>query len=294
MIAVLLNPTAGGGKTSDLPRTLDTMFAAAGAAARVITLETPGRTADAVKQAVDSGATAVVAGGGDGTVNAVASAAVEAGVPLGILPLGTLNHFAKDVGIPLELEKAVAVVAAGHTVRVDVGDVNGRVFINNSSIGIYPDIVVEREALRAQGFRKWTALAVATARVLRKYRGVVVHVTSDGSTETFRTPFLFIGNNEYQVEGISFGSRSRLDAGRLHTCVAPRVRAGHLPLLAVTAVLGRATSTPSLRAFPATELEVGTPDRRGLRVALDGEVMRMATPLRYRIKERALEVFASA
>ena len=294
MIAVLLNPTAGGSKTSDLPRNLEAMFAAAGAAAQVVLLESPASTPDAVKRALDSGATAVAAGGGDGTVNAVAGALLDSGVPLGVLPLGTLNHFAKDLAVPLDVAQAVGVVANGVKIRVDVGEVNGRVFINNSSIGIYPDVVVEREALRALGYRKWTAFAMATAKVLRRFPGVVVRVKSDGTTETFRTPFLFIGNNEYEVEGLRIGSRKKLDEGRLHAYVAPRLRTGDLPMLAAAAILGRATRHPSLRAFATSELEVGTPGRRLLRVALDGEVTHMATPLRYRARAGALEVMAPA
>lgn len=288
----MLNPTAGGCKTSDLPRQLEAMFAAAGAAANVIAPESPARTPDAVRQALDSGATVVVAGGGDGTVSGVAGELIETPVPLGVLPLGTLNHFARDLGLPLDLEKAVTVIVTGRRTPVDVGVVNGRYFINNSSIGIYPDIVVEREALRARGYRKWTAFVIATGRVLRRFPGVVVRVSSDQATGTFRTPFLFVGNNEYQVEGISIGRRACLDQGRLYAYVAPRLRARDLPKLGASALLGRARRHPSLRAFATDELEVSTPGRRMLRVALDGEVVDMPTPLRYQVRQGALEVMA--
>ena len=293
MIAVLLNPTAGGSKTSDLPRTLEAWFAAAGAAARVVVLDSPASTAGAVRRALDSGATVVAAGGGDGTVGTVAGALLDTGVPLGVLPLGTLNHFAKDLGLPVDLEQAVAVIASGRRVQVDVGEVNGRTFVNNSSIGIYPDIVVEREALRARGYRKWIAFAIAAGRVLHKFTGVVVHVRTGRTAETFRTPFLFVANNEYQVDGISLGRRSRLDQARLYAYVAPRQRARDLLKLAVSALLGRATRNPSLRAFAISELEVDTPGRRTLRVALDGEVVYMPTPLRFRVRHGALVVIVA-
>ena len=294
MIAVLLNPTAGGSKTSDLPQKLEAMFAAAGAAANVIIPEGSDGAPAAVRQAIDSGATVVVAGGGDGTVSSVAGELIDTRVPLGVLPLGTLNHFAKDLGLPLDLEKAVDVIANGCKTSVDAAEVNGRVFINNSSTGIYPDIVVERERLREQGRRKWIALAIATGKVLRKYPGVVVRLSTDAGTETFRTPFLFVANNEYQVEGISLGRRARLDQGRLYAYVAPRVHARDLPKLAASAILGRAAGNPSLRAFATTELEVDIRGRRMLRVALDGEVFYMPLPLRYRIRRAALEVMTPA
>jgi diacylglycerol kinase family enzyme len=292
VIAVLLNPTSGGSKTSDLPREIEETFAAAGAAARVTLLRSPDDTVDSVRRALDAGATVVAAGGGDGTVSTVAGALVDSDVPLGVLPLGTLNHFARDLGIPMDPAKAVDVVVNGQCRRVDVGDVNGRIFINNSSIGIYPDIVIEREALRAAGHRKWIAFAIATGRVLRRYQGVMVRVSSDGHTGTFRTPFLFIGNNEYQVDGIKMGSRGRLDEGMLHAYLAPRVRTGHLPRLAAVALLGRATASPSLRAFATTGLQVNSPGRRSLRVAVDGEVTHMTLPLEYRVRTGALQVIA--
>lgn len=290
MIAVLLNPTSGGSKTSDLPREIEETFAAAGAVARVTLLESADDTIDNVGRALDAGATVVAAGGGDGTVSTVAGALLDSGVPLGVLPLGTLNHFAKDLGLPNNLDKAIDVIVNGRRMRVDVGDVNGRVFINNSSIGIYPDIVVEREALRAAGQRKWIAFAIATGRVLRRYQGMNVRVSSEGHTETFRTPFMLIGNNEYLVDGIKMGSRSRLDEGMLHAYVAPRVRASQLPKLAAVALAGRATVNPSLQAFAARELQVSSPGRRFLRVAVDGEVAHMTLPLEYRVRAGALEV----
>lgn len=101
------------------------------------------------EQALRDGAPIVVAGGGDGTINAVASVVVGSGTPFGVLPLGTLNHFAKDLNIPLELDAAIANVAQGVPHQVDVGEVNGRIFLNNSSLGLYPDIVRDRESSSA-------------------------------------------------------------------------------------------------------------------------------------------------
>ena len=185
-------------------------------------------------------------------------------------------------------------IAAARTISVDVGEVNGRIFVNNSSIGVYPDIVVEREALRRQGHRKWTAFAVATVKILRHYRGVAVRIEAGDSTEIARTPFLVVGNNEYQIDGIGLGARARLDGGRLFAYLAPRVRARELPKLMALALMGRAKTHGTLESFGAAALQVGILHKRRLRVALDGEVTVMITPLRVRIRPRALAVVVPA
>lgn len=178
------------------------LFAAADVDAQVVLLPSGAHAPDAAREAHAAGACAIVAGGGDGTVNAVGSVVAGTNTVLGVLPLGTLNHFARDAGIPLDLEAAVATVVAGHIRTVDTGEVNGRTFVNNASIGIYPDIVVERERLRQLGHRKWIAFVLASARILRRYRRLVVRLAAprQGSgqagdaSDRARTAFLFVGN----------------------------------------------------------------------------------------------------
>jgi diacylglycerol kinase family enzyme len=294
MITVLLNPAAGLTQTDDRFALVTQLFNAAGADAHIVRLQFGAQAPDATRSAIADGASAVVAGGGDGTVSSVASVLVGGNTPLGVLPLGTLNHFAKDAGIPQDLGDAVATVVAAHVTSVDVGEVNGRTFVNNSSIGVYPDIVVERETLRKQGYRKWIAFALATARILRRYRGLVVRVTADEATERARTAFVFIGNNEYEVDGLNLGARARLDGGQLVAYLAPRVHARDLPGLLALALAGRAKEGHALESFAATQLHIHTPGRRRLRVALDGEVTVMTRPLRYRTRPRSLRVIVPA
>jgi diacylglycerol kinase family enzyme len=290
VVTVFLNPAAGGRQPQDLAAQLAAQFDAAGSPARIITLDSIGHVQDAVRSALAAGAGTVVAAGGDGTVSSIASALFGADVSFGVLPLGTLNHFAKDLGIPVDLEAAVWTVAHGRSIAVDLGEVNGRLFLNNSSIGIYPDIVLEREALRERGYRKWTALALATSRVLSRYPGLIVRVTAADATQLFRTPFLFVGNNEYEVEGIRVGRRRTLSRSQLFACLAPRLRARDVPMLAALALAGRAKRNPALSSFCSPALQVDTPGRRRVRVALDGEVVQMAAPLRYRVRPAALKV----
>ena len=288
VIVVILNTKAGIKGIDDRSEHLAELFKAAGAPAQIVPLVSPADAPAAARSAVDQGADVVVAAGGDGTVNSVAAALVRSNKPLGVIPLGTLNHFARDAGIPLDLERAVRTVVDGHVKRVDVGEVNGRIFLNNSSIGVYPDIVVEREALQRQGHRKWIAFVWATVKILRHYRGVVVRITAGDSPHVVRTPFLFVGNNEYHVEGLHLGARDRLDSGRLFAYLAPRVHGRDLPKVLARALVGRQRGT--LESFEAATLQVDTPGRRRVRVATDGEVAVLSTPLQYRVRPRELGV----
>jgi diacylglycerol kinase family enzyme len=294
LISVLLNPAAGLTQTEDRCARVTQAFAAAGADAHVMLLRSPEAARDAARQALAAGASIIVAGGGDGTISTVASVVVGTKTPLGVLPLGTLNHFARDIGIRADLDAAVATIVAGYTRDVGVGEVNGGTFLNNVSIGIYPDIVVERERLRQVGYHKWIAFAMASARILRRYRRLAVRLAAGEVAAGARTAFLLVGNNEYQVDGLSLGARSRLDGGRLFAYLAPRVHTRELPKLLVLAVAGRARKRQVLESIAATTLQVDTPRRRRLRVALDGEVIAIRPPLEFRIRPAALRVIAPA
>jgi diacylglycerol kinase family enzyme len=207
-----------------------------------------------------------------------------------VLPLGTLNHFAKDLGIPLDLDEAVRNLATGRARQVDVGEVNDRIFLNNSSLGLYPDIVHDREKQqRRLGRGKWPAALWATLSALRRYPILSVKLLVDGDRLARHTPFVFIGNNEYRMEGLSIGERACLDAGTLSLYVAQHP--GRLGLLrfALRALCGRLAQERDFDVLLANEMEIATPHRH-LRVATDGEVNVMKTPLRYRVRPGALTV----
>ena len=245
---------------------------------------------DAARRAIAGGSCTVVAGGGDGTISAVAAAIAGTPATLGVLPLGTLNHFARDLRIPREIDKAVAILFDGDVKQVDVGEVNGRSFINNCSVGLYPRLVWEREQRERQGHRKRTAAAAAAWTVWRHYRRVTVDVEREAGKATHvRTPFVFVGNNPYQLTGLDFGSRLALDTGKLHVCMAPELSAtGVLSVLAAT-LAGRLVGFEHFESIETRELTIGA-RRPRLGVALDGEFAVMRTPLRYRLKPRALRV----
>jgi diacylglycerol kinase family enzyme len=187
-ITVILNAAAGTalGRLAMDAQIAD-LFRAAGRDDVEIVKLRDGQDPIAAARSASTRASIVVAAGGDGTVSSVATGIFQTQAALGILPLGTLNHFARDLRIPFDLSQAVAIVCAGRIGPVDVGQVNDHLFVNNSSIGIYPSIVDAREALRRQGHRKWPAMVIATARVLRRYRGVRVTIAAGGRRRTQST-----------------------------------------------------------------------------------------------------------
>jgi Sphingosine kinase and enzymes related to eukaryotic diacylglycerol kinase len=254
----------------------------------------PGGDMDALlDRALAESPGALVAAGGDGTVNAVAARAIEHGLALGVLPLGTLNHFARDLGLPEELDAAVRVIAAGRSRCVDVGTVNDKVFLNNASIGLYATIVVDRERQqRRLGRGKWLALCRATMAALRDPDAFEAVIDVDGRQLRRRTPFLFVGNNDYIVQGPDAGQRARLDDGSLSLYVLhPRTAFGLL-WLALRTLLRGMSGARDLDAFSAAALTVEAHASR-LDVARDGEVEAMATPVRFAVRPGALRVFAA-
>jgi diacylglycerol kinase family enzyme len=293
-IVVIVN--AGAGKATDsahVVKQIDDLFRAARQDAQIVAMRQRENPATVARSA-SSRFSIVVAAGGDGTVSSVAAGIVDSSATLGVLRLGTLNHFAKDLHIPLGLPEAVAVVTAGHVRFIDVAQVNDQVFLNNSSIGIYPNIVETRDELRRRGRGKWTALALATLRHLKGYRGMSVDIDAGFGRQTRRTPFVFVGNNEYAIEGIRFGARARLDEGKLFVYLAPRARAAELPRLLAKALLGKANRSGEFEIVSTTELRIATRRPVRLRVACDGEVVPTLTPLLYRTCPRALRVLAPA
>jgi diacylglycerol kinase family enzyme len=293
-VRVILN-RAGGSAGERLAERIRELFAAHKVEAE-LRLATPAQLDSACREAGQAGCCDVlVAAGGDGTVGAAAGAIAGSGIPLGILPLGTFNHFARDAGIPLDLDQAVACIAAGRTRRVDVGEVNGRIFVNNSAVGLYPMIVREREAQqRRLGRSKRLAMLVASLRALWRFsrRRLVVRVA--GQAAPIETPLLFVGNNRYETALLSLGRRIALDRGELCLYAPLAANRARLLALALRALFGRLDQQLDFISLDGLEeVRIGS-RRRMLLVAADGEARPMATPLVYRSRPGALTLIVPA
>jgi diacylglycerol kinase family enzyme len=234
----------------------------------------------------------LVVGGGDGTISAAASGLVGSDTLLGILPLGTLNHFARDLGIPDKLEDASKLIAERRERRVDVAEMNGQVFINNSAIGLYPLMILDRELQRNKlGRSKKLAMFVASFRTLARFGHQRLTLTVNDSQARVDTPLLFVGNNDYRIDLGAPGERESIEDGRLSVFVMrKKTRAGFIAA-SIRALFNRARRDDMVQLDNVERLGVAS-RRSTLAVSLDGEVVRTAPPLDYRIRKKALRVIA--
>ena len=289
-IPVILNATAGKGYTPERQEELRKQFAEAGLEVEIHAASRGEEIVDLARRALTRNPRFIVAAGGDGTVSAVASCLRGKKVALAVLPAGTLNHFARDLGIPTDMEEAIKAIAAGSPVGVDLGEVNDRPFINNASLGIYPDIVRDRvRQQRRLGRGKYWAMLWATLAVMRRSPFLSLTMEIDGKPVHCRSPFVFIGNNDYVMEGFSIGTRSSLRDGRLSIYTTQRRTRGGLMRLAFRALLGRLTQAKDFAVASAASVRIES-SRRWMLVATDGEVTAMETPLNFRVLPGALSV----
>ena len=297
IIPVLVNRGGGAAAAAGdrLKPDIEAAFAKAGAQAEVRLLE-GAEMAEAVAASIGRRERLAVAGG-DGSLSCASAAlAGNADAPaLAILPLGTLNHLARDLHIPSELDAAAALAVRGAARTIDVGTVNERSFVNNASIGLYPMMVRSRDDARARhGLPKWLASVPAALTALHRLPHHRLRLDIEGLDRTVVTPLLFVGNNDYSLDRGALGTRASLADGRLSVfAVARRSRLGLL-WFAARALAGRTNRDTDFEALgDMTALTV-----RGhggdIHMAIDGEVVRLSFPLRFSVRPKALRVIAPA
>lgn len=249
----------------------------------------------AAERAVGEGFETIVAAGGDGTICAVAGVLAGSGRRLGVLPLGTFNYFARTLDMPEELAAAVAVLAGGHTRPVGFGEVNGRPFLNNASLGTYAWILERRE----QVYRRWGRSRLATywavlTTLVRFYRPLTLRISVDGEVRRARSPLAFVACNPVQLDMLGLEGAGCVRDGRFALFIAPDC--GRLALLryAVRLAFGRVEPGRDVELVCGREIVVETPRRRRRLVARDGERERMNGPFRFRLHVDALRVVVPA
>lgn len=291
-VTILLNK--GGGTVAADPKMRSKVakaFKAAGVDIKVEMID-GGKCEVRAKAIAERGDKLVVVGGGDGTISAAASALRGSKTTLGILPLGTLNHFARDLGIPTDLEEAAALIAQGKVRRVDLAEMNGRIFINNSAIGIYPLMVLDRERQQKRlGRSKRLAILVASARTLARFGRQRLTLTVNDGKAQIDTPLLFVGNNGYRLDLGAAGQRESLDDGELSVFVMRKKTRSGFVAAGVRALLNRVRPDDMVRLEHVERLRVAS-HKSALAVSFDGEVDRVAPPLDYKVLKKALRVMA--
>ena len=290
--AVLINRGGGAAaRDAEIDRKVAAALKSAGIEAQVELID-GGEYEVRCRALVERGDPLLIVGGGDGTVSAAASALVGSNTVLGILPLGTLNHFARDLGIPADLEDAAKLIATGAPRQVDVGEMNGQVFINNSAIGLYPLMVIDRDLQRTRlGRSKRLAMLVASVRTLARFNHQRLTLSVNDEKERVDTPLLFVGNNEYRTDIGAPGRRESLGDGKLSVFVMrKKTRLGFIAA-SFRALFNRTKPDDMEELTNVERLRVGS-QRGHLTVSLDGEIASAQPPLDYAIRKRALRVIA--
>lgn len=300
-----MNARSGDQAADEARRTIEQVLAAGGRRFELLLVRKGSQVAqtarDAVEQAQREGGV-VVAAGGDGTINAVAAAVLGSGCTFGVVPLGTFNYFSRTHGIPLETEAAAQLLLSGEPQAVQAGLVNGRVFLVNASLGLYPKLLEEREAYKRQyGRRRWVAAWAALATLLRGHRPLRITLQSEagGSVESLsevQTPTLFVGNNQLQLAQIGIDEAPEVDRGALVALGLQPVNTMDMLWLIARGAFGQLGSAREVFSFSFRRLTVATGRRPGRRVkvATDGEVVWLRSPLSFSVAPHPLMLIRPA
>ncbi|HEX6574831.1 MAG TPA: diacylglycerol kinase family protein [Gemmatimonadaceae bacterium] len=251
----------------------------------------PEKLHDEITDAVKAGATRILVAGGDGTIRSGAQAIRESKCELAVLPSGTLNHFARDHGIPVDLEQAAKAAGGEITIAIDAGSVGDTIFLNTSSIGAYVTFMRVRERLeRRFGYRLATILAAIRTFIIMPRFAVELEV--NGKSTLYRTPIVFIGVGERELQAPTFGNRIENGRRGLHIIVVQGRRRARLLSLALAAAargVKHVAKTPELDSFIADRCTISM-RRSRVAVALDGEEEIMRQPLEYKLERDILRV----
>ncbi len=253
-----------------------------------------GNLPERIALARDSGAGTIVVAGGDGTIACAAQVLCGSDVNLGILPSGTMNLLAKDLNFPIgDLDAAIRIIVTGRPRSIDVGEVNGHVFLCASMLGLPTRLAVHREAARGGSvFALWGRFLRAAVRALSVAHPMRLRLVGDGESRTVRTVSLSISVNMLGAGSDRQFGRGCLDGGQLGVYIVRRLRIIDTLRIAAAAMFGRVHSDPAIEENSVSDLTVVS-HHPALRVMNDGEVLLLKTPLRYRVRPRALKVIAA-
>lgn len=292
---IVSNAGSGSKDTQEARQQIEAVLSAAHREHEFILVENPGEIAAVAKQAVEAAVRsdgAVVVAGGDGTINAVVQAVLPTRRPFGIIPQGTFNYSGRAHGIPLDAAEAANALLTARLEPVQVGMVNDRAFLVNASVGLYPELLQDREKYKHEyGRHRSVALWAGLKTLLREHRQLLVEVEHEQGHEHQLTPSIFVGNNALQLEQVGLDEAKDIERHRLAAVIVEPVSTAELLWLAARGMLGRLGEDERIRNFPFRSMTVrllNGAKRRAIKVAVDGEIIHCQQPLTFRVADHPL------
>jgi len=296
-----MNARSGSGDAQEARDTMRSILESAGQAHEFMVSERPQdipALARRAAQAARERAGAVIAAGGDGTINAVAQAVLDLELPFGIVPQGTFNYSSRAQSIPLEIEPATRVLLDAQLKPIQVGVINDRIFLVNASVGLYPSLLEDREQYKQQfGRNRAVALWAGLRSLMQEHRQLSLEIEHDDERELVRTPTLFVGNNSLQLEQLGLPEANDVQHCRLAAVIVRAHKPASLLWLAARGALGQLSEASNVRDFAFRRMTVNPwlrYGRRGVKVAIDGEVLKLRPPLHFSVSPHPLWLLTPA
>ena len=298
---IVMNARSGSGDATEAREQIGAVLAKAGQEFEFLLTQRPDEIPEVAKRAVvmaQQRRGAVIAAGGDGTINAVAHAVLPCRLPFGIVPQGTFNYSSRAHGIPLDTEAAARALLEPRLKPIQVGVVNDRVFLVNASLGLYPQLLQDREEYKSQfGRTRAVAFLAGLRSLMQEPRQLALEIAHDNERELVRTPTLFIGNNPLQLEQIGLPEAEDVQRRKLAAVIVRARRPSTLLWLALRGALGQLADADNVRDFAFREMIVHPWVRgrdRPVKVAIDGEVLLMRPPLKFSVAPEPLWLMTPA
>jgi diacylglycerol kinase family enzyme len=292
---IICNAGSGSSDAHEARQQIEAVLASARRRHDFILVDDPERLPEMARQAVDAAVSddgAVVVAGGDGTINTVAQAVLPTGRPFGIVPQGTFNYSPRAHGIPLDTTAAAKALLTARLKPVQVGLVNERVFLVNASLGLYPELLEDREEFKRElGRKRAVAMWAGLRTLLREHRPLLIEVEHDTGREVIQTPSIFVGNNPLQLEQVGLAEAADVQRRKLAAVIVKPVGRFTLVGLALRGMLGQLGEAESVRNFAFRSMTVRPLSgraRRGIKVAVDGEVFWSHPPLQFSVAQQPL------
>jgi diacylglycerol kinase family enzyme len=293
---IVMNAASGSEGARERREGIETVLREAGQRYEILATESPDQIESVAKKAAEQAqkqSGAIIVAGGDGTINTVAQIALPTGCLFGILPQGTFNYSGRAHGIPLETQAAARALTDARVKRVQVGMLNDRVFLVNASVGLYPQLLQDREAYKQQyGRNRAVAMWAGLRTLMREHRQLTLEIEHDDRVELVRTPTLFVGNNPLQLEQIGLPEADAVERRRLAAIVVKPIRSSALVWLAVRGALGHLGEAANVRDFDFKTMTVCPliRNRKTIKVATDGEIWQARVPLKFTVAPQSLNL----